>query len=87
MMKFSSFYRVDPTVPVESSDDPRQKLSALELAAFYDCMDAKDAVAVITDFTEIPADLKEVLDMGTEGREENEERLMKLFSLLKLDLF
>jgi len=78
---------VDPTVPVESSDDPRQKLSALELAAFYDCMDAKDSLAVITDFTTIPADLKEVLDMGTEGREENEERLMKLFSLLKLDLF
>ena len=81
------FCRVNPTVPVENSDDPKQKLSALELAAFYDCMDAKESLAVIADFTEIPADLKEVLDMGTEGREENEERLMKLFSLLKLDLF
>jgi len=78
---------VDPTVPVESSEDPRQKLSALELAAFYDCMDSNDALAVMAEFTEIPADLKEVLDMGTEGREQNEERLVKLFSLLKLNLF
>ena len=81
------FCRVDPTVPVESSEDPRQKLSALELAAFYDCMDSNDALAVMAEFTEIPADLKEVLDMGTEGREQNEERLVKLFSLLKLNLF
>ena len=77
--------RVDPKAPVESSD-PKQKLSALELAAFYDCMQPSDSLAIIAEFTDVPPDLKEVLDMETEGYEESAQRMEKLFSLLKMDI-
>ena len=77
--------RVDPKVPVESSD-PKQRLSALELAAFYDCMQPSDSLAIIAEFTDVPPDLKEVLDMETEGYEESARRMEKLFSLLKMDI-
>ena len=77
--------RVDPNARVESSD-PKQKLSALELAAFYDCMQPSDSLAIIAEFTDVPPDLKEVLDMETEGYEESARRMEKLFSLLKMDI-
>ena len=77
--------RVDPKAPVESSD-PKQKFSALELAAFYDCMQPSDSLAIIAEFTDVPPDLKEVLDMDTEGYEESAQRMEKLFSLLKMDI-
>ena len=77
--------RVDPKASVESSD-PKQKLSALELAAFYDCMQPSDSLAIIAEFTDVPPDLKEVLEMETEGYEESARRMEKLFSLLKMDI-
>ena len=77
------FSRVNPKAPVESSD-PKQKLSALELAAFYDCMQPSDSLAIIAEFTDVPPHIKEVLNMESEGYEESAHRMEKLFSLLKL---
>ena len=65
--------RVDPNAPVESSD-PKQKLSALELAAFYECMQPSDSLAIIAEFTDVPPDLKEVLDMEREGSKVRKSR-------------
>ena len=75
--------RVDPTVQFDSS---HRKFSALELAAMDDCCDSTDKLAVLAEFTEIPAEIKEVMAMGTDGDDEKEERLRKLASLLKIDM-
>ena len=76
-------FRVDPTVQLESS---HRKLSPLELTAINDCCDSTDLLAVFAEFIEIPGDIQEVMAMGTDGDDEKEARLMKLASVLKLDM-
>ena len=77
------FFRVDPTVQFDSS---HRKFSALELAAMDDCCDFTDKLALLAEFTEIPVEIKEVMEMGTDGDDEKEARLRKLASLLKIDM-
>ena len=77
------YFRVDPTVQFDSS---HRKFSALELAAMDDCCDSTDKLGLLAEFIEIPAEIKEVMAMGTDGDDEKEERMRKLASLLKIDL-
>jgi len=74
---------VDPTVQFDSA---HRKFSALELAAMDDCCDATDKLGLLAEFIEIPAEIKEVMEMGTDGDDEKEARMRKLASLLKIDM-